>query len=58
MEEYNELKKEVEEMKALLIKAKIYDEKNKEPKCEMEEKVKTLKQIAELMGVSLDEVFK
>jgi hypothetical protein len=56
--EFESLKKEVEEMKALLIKAKIYDEKNNEPNCEMEDKISTLKKMAELMGVSLDEVFK
>jgi hypothetical protein len=45
-------------MKQLLIKAKIYDEKNNEPNCEIEDKVATLKRIAELMGVDLSEVFK
>jgi hypothetical protein len=57
-EEFDALKKEVEDMKQLLIKAKIYDEKNNEPNCEIEDKVATLKRIAELMGVDLSEVFK
>jgi len=57
-EEFNTLKKEVEEMKQLLIKAKIYDEKNNEPNCEIENKIATLKKIAELMGVNLNDVFK
>ena len=57
-QEFDALKKEVEDMKQLLIKAKIYDEQNNEPNCEMEDKVATLKKIAELMGVNLDEVFK
>jgi len=56
--EYDALKKEVEEMKELLKKAKIYDEKNNEPHCEMEEKVAKLKEIATLMGVDLSDVFK
>jgi hypothetical protein len=56
-QEFDDLKKEVETMKALLIKAKIYDEANGEPDCEMEEKIALLKRVAELVGVSLEEVF-
>lgn len=56
--EYDALKKEVEEMKALLKRAKIYDEQNNEKDCEVESKVATLKKIAELMGVDLSEIFK
>ncbi len=55
--EFEALKKEVENMKALLIKAKIYDEVNNQKDCEMEEKVKLLKDIAKLVGVDLTEVF-
>ena len=57
-EEFEALKKEVEEMKALLKKAAEYDKRNNEPNCEMEEKVKMLKKVAELFGVDLSEVFK
>lgn len=56
-EEFNALKKDVQEMKALLIKAKIYDEANGESDCEMEDKIVLLKKIAELVGVDLNEVF-
>lgn len=56
-EEFNDLKKEIEGMKALLIRAKLYDEANGEPDCEMDEKVTLLKRFAELVGVDLDEVF-
>ena len=56
--EFDALKKEVQEMKQLLIKAKIYDEQNNEPNCEMEEKVALLKRVAEMVGVDLDEIFK
>jgi hypothetical protein len=55
--EFDALKKEVEEMKQLLIKAKIYDEKNNEPNCEMENKIEFLKQVAAFVGVSLEDVF-
>jgi tRNA U34 2-thiouridine synthase MnmA/TrmU len=56
-EEFEALKKEVLEMKALLIKAKEYDERNNEPNCEMEDKVKLLKQVADMVGVDLKEIF-
>lgn len=55
--EFDALKKEVETMKALLVKAKIYDEQTNQKDCEKEEKIKMLKQIAELVGISLDDVF-
>lgn len=55
--EFEQLKRDVEEMKALLIRAKIYDEVNNEKDCEMESKVAALRKIAELVGVNLDEVF-
>jgi hypothetical protein len=56
--EFEKLKKEVQDMKELLIKAKLYDEKNNEPNCEMESKMAFLKEIAKAVGVDLEEVFK
>lgn len=55
-EEFNSLKKEVEEMKELLKKAIKYDEINNQPHCEIEEKIATLKKVAELLGVSLKDI--
>jgi len=55
--EFEALKKEVEEMKALLKRAKEYDEKNNEPNCEIEEKMAMLKKFADAVGISLDDVF-
>lgn len=55
--ELEELKKEVREMKLLLLRAVEYDKRNNEPACEMEEKVALLKKVAELVGVSLEDVF-
>lgn len=55
-EEFDKLKKEVEEMRALLIRAKEYDEKNNEPSCEIEEKMEKLRKIAELVGLSIDDI--
>lgn len=54
--EFEVLKKEVEEMKALLIRAKAYDEKNNEPNCEVEPKMETLRKMAALVGINLDDV--
>lgn len=55
--EFEELKREVEEMKKLLIRAAEYDKRNNEPNCEMEDKVALLKKVAEMVGVDLKEVF-
>lgn len=55
--EFDALKKEVEFMKQLLIKAKIYDEQTGQKDCEMEEKIKILRAVADAVGVNLDEVF-
>lgn len=56
-EEFNALKRDIQEMKLLLIRAKAYDEANGEPDCEMDEKVKLIKHIAEIVGIDLYEVF-
>lgn len=55
--EFEALKRDVEEMKKLLLRAKEYDERNNEPHCEMDEKVALLKQIAKVVGVDLSAVF-
>lgn len=56
--EFEQLKKEVYEMKDLLIKAKEIDEKTDQKDCEMEDKIKVLKTIAEAFGISLEDIFK
>jgi hypothetical protein len=56
-EDFDALKKDVEEMKKLLERALDYDKRNNEPNCEMEEKVALLKKVAELVGVSLEDIF-
>lgn len=55
--EFEELKKEVELVKQLLVKSMKYDEEHNQPHCEMEEKVELIKKIAELVGVDMKEVF-
>lgn len=54
--EYDALKKDVEFMKEMLRKAKIYDVENNEPNCEIEEKIERLRAIAKIVDVDLDEV--
>lgn len=56
-QEFEALKKEVEEMKKLLERALKYDIENNQPECEIEDKVALLKKVAELVGVSLEDVF-
>lgn len=54
--EFDALKKEVQDMKELLRRAKIYDEENNEPNCEIEDKMKFLRAVAKLVDIDLDDV--
>ena len=56
-QEFDALKEEVKQLKKLLKAAKEYDEATGQPDCEMEDKVKFLRIIADWVGVDLDEVF-
>lgn len=55
--DFDKLKKEVEDMKELLKRAKLYDEQNGEPDCEMDDKVELLKKFAKALDVSLEDIF-
>ena len=55
-EEFDQLKRDVLEMKALLKRAKEYDERNNEPECEVDEKMDLLRKVAKLVGIDLDDV--
>lgn len=55
--EFEALKKEMEELKKLLLAAKRYDEATGQPDCEMEDKVELITKLAKLVGVDMQEVF-
>lgn len=55
-EEFNELKKAVEEIHKLLKAAKKYDEEMGEPNCEKEEKIELIKKMAKMVGVDISDV--
>ena len=55
--DFDALKKEVEELKKLLLAASAFDKATGQPHCEMEEKVKLIKAIAKLVGVDLGDAF-
>lgn len=55
--EFDALKKEVQELKKLLIAAKEFDKATGQPDCEMDDKVKLIKAIAKLVGVDMGDVF-
>ncbi len=55
-EEFDKLKKDVEECLKLLKRAKKYDEDNHEPDCEIEEKMETVRKVADIVGVDVSEV--
>jgi len=52
-----ELRKEIYTMKELLKKAIEYDKANNQPHCENDVKIEFLKQVAESLGVTLDDIF-
>lgn len=55
-DEFNRLKREVEELKKLLAAAKAFDAATGQPDCEMDEKVALIKKVAEFVGVDLSDV--
>lgn len=54
--DYEQLKRDVADMKELLTRAKKYDEEHGEPECEKQEKIATLRAIAKLVGVDLSDL--
>ncbi len=46
-------KEEIDEFRRLLERAREYDRKNNEPDCELDEKKKILKDMAERLGVDI-----
>ena len=54
--EFEALKREVSEMKALLKKADEYDKRTGQADCEDGDKMDKLRKIAAIVGVSLDDV--
>lgn len=57
-EEFNALKKEVEEMKELLTRALEYDKRTRQEHCEIEEKMELLRRVAAAVGIDLDDILK
>lgn len=55
-EEFDRLKREVVELKKLLVAAKDFDTATGQPDCEVDEKVALIKRIAEFVGVDLGDV--
>lgn len=56
-EEFDKLKKEVEELKLLLLAAKRFDEETGQPNCSMEDKIKLIKEVAKVVGVDLKDIW-
>lgn len=55
-EEFDALRREIKELRTLLVAAKRYDSETGQPDCESEDKVALLKRLAALVGVDLDDV--
>ena len=56
-QEFDALKRDLEELKKVLLAAKRFDEVAGEPDCEMDEKVAIIKKLAQIAGVSMEDVF-
>lgn len=56
-EEFDALKKEVLELKRVLEAAKRYDESTGQPDCHHGEKVALIRKLAEVVGISMDDIF-
>lgn len=57
-QEFEALKKDIQELKELLKAAKKYDEATNQKDCQMEDKVAFIRKMAEYVGVDMEEVFK
>ena len=55
-EELDQLRKEVAEMKDLLKKAIEIDKKTGQPDCQMEAKLKRLREVVKLVGETIDDI--
>ena len=55
--EFLELRRQMEELKKLLVASKAYDDAMGEADCETDEKVAIIKKLADQLGVDLSEVF-
>lgn len=56
-EEFDRLKREVEDLRELLLAAKKFDEETGQPDCQDDDKVDLIRKVAKLVGVDVDEVF-
>lgn len=54
--EFEALKKEVEELKKLIKAAVAFDKATGQPHCEVEDKVKLIKKIANMVGVDMKDL--
>ncbi len=55
-QEFDELKREMEELKKLLSAAKQFDESTGQPDCTMEEKIDLIRRVAAYVGVDMKDV--
>ncbi len=54
--EFEQLRKDLEEMKELLKKAMEYDKRTNQPHCEKQENIEIIKNLADALGVDLSEI--
>ena len=57
-EDIEDIRRDLEEMKKLIKRAKKYDRENNEPDCESDDKIERLRKIADAVGIDFDEIIK
>jgi len=55
-EEFNQLKKEIQDLKELLQRAQNYDKIHNEPDCHNDEKIATIKKFIEMVGLNAEDI--
>jgi hypothetical protein len=53
-EDLDKIRRDIQDLKDLLKRAKEYDEKTGQPDCELDEKKRRLKEIADMVGVDIE----
>lgn len=54
---FEELRKDFLDFKKLILKAIDYDERNNEPECEVEDKVRLIKEIAGRLNIDVSDIW-
>lgn len=55
--QFEELRRDFTDFKKLVLRAIDYDERNNEPECEVEDKVRLIKEMANHLGIDVSDIW-